>query len=119
MLEVFEPERADDPGRRGRDDRPHQQAEHVAQPVEAELRTEIALDQRGAEQRFTGIAERENDCSRERAVPEEIRHDRCAHGAGSDRPSRGRAERNHGAGGDPRGRPEHRHAVGLGEQEKA
>ncbi len=119
MLEIFERERAADPGRRGRDDRAHQQAEHVAQPVETELRTEIALDQRGAQQRLTGIAERKDDRSRESPVAEEICHHRRTHGAGGDRPSRGRAERDHGAGGNAGGRPEHRNAIGLGQQEQA
>ena len=107
-----------DPGDCSCDDRCPQQPQHVAQPVETERRTKVALDQAGRQQGFPRIAYGEDDGAQEVSIAQEIGHDSRDHCPAHDRPSRMRPKRDQRARGDPGGRPEHGHAVGS-EQGKA
>ena len=55
-MEHGKPKGPANPGDGGRDDRCPYQAEHVAQPVEIERPTEVALDQPSRQQGFPRIA---------------------------------------------------------------
>ena len=117
-MEQGEAQGAADPGDGRCDDRCPKQAQHVAQPVETERRTEVALDQAGRQQGFPRIAQGEDDRAQDVSIAQEIGHDGRDHRPGHDRPSRTRPKSDQRAGGDAGGRPEHGHAVGR-EQGKA
>ena len=111
-MEQSEPEGPPDPGDGGCDDRCPQQAQHLAQPVETERRTEVALDQAGRQQGFPRIAQSEDDGANEVSIAHEIGNDGRDHRPGNDRPSRARPKSDQRACGDACGRPKYGHAVG-------
>ena len=108
-----------DPRDGGREDRCCQQAENVAQPVEAEIRTEVVLNNARCENSLPGIAEGKNDRAPEIPVSQQVGRDGGADRAGHHRQSRGGPKRNQDAGRNPGGGPEHGHAIRFGQQDKA
>src|SRR5215472_8640655 len=76
-----EAERAADAGDGGARDRGAKKSDDVAQAVEAERGAEIALDQRGDDKRFAGVANGKDQSAADVSVAHEIGGDRCRHGA--------------------------------------
>jgi hypothetical protein len=118
-VKPLEPQRPADPRDGGREDCRCQQAQDVAQAVEAETRTEVALDKVCGEQSFTGIAKGEEDSAGGSSVPQKIGRDGCAYRAGRHRQSRTGPKDNKDASGDTGGGPEHGHATRSSQQSKA
>jgi hypothetical protein len=94
-----------------------EQPQHVAQPVETERPTEIALDQTGREERFTRVAYREHDGAPKISIAQEIGNDGPDHRSRRHSPSRTRPESDQRARGHPGRGPEYGHAVRSEERE--
>src|SRR4029077_9029682 len=87
-------------------------------PAQPEIRAEVALNKPGREHGLAGIAQSEKNRAPDIAVAKEICHDRGSHGAENAGPTRAGTERDQGAGGTPRRRPENRNTFGLGQESK-
>ena len=118
-VKVLDPQGPADAGNGGPDDRCRKQSQNVAQSIEAEMRTEVALDEARCDQGFRRVAQREDESAQEVPVAQQIGNDGCDHRAGRHRPSRAGPKSDQDAGGNTRRRPEHGHAVGFGQQSKA
>ena len=67
-VKQLEPQSPTDPRDSTREDRSRQQSQDLAQPVEGETRTKLALDKASRKQRFPSIAQGESDSAREGPV---------------------------------------------------
>ena len=91
----------------------------MTQSIEAEIRTEVALDNGCSENSLPGIAQREDDSAPENPVTQQVGRDGCADRAGYHRQSRSGPKRNQDAGRNTGGGPEYGHAIRFGQQNKA
>ena len=77
----------DDPRSRGADDRRRHQPQHMAQPVEAEIRTEVTFDQPCREQGFPRVTQSEGEGTPDVPIAREIGHEGRDNGPYGHRPS--------------------------------
>ena len=85
--------RTADPRDNRANDRRDEETNHLAQPVERKIHTEIVLDQPGCDQSFGRVAHPQRDAGPERIGNSEMNDDGGADHAGRDRPSRPAPER--------------------------
>ena len=96
-----------------------QEAQHAMQIVELEGLTEPTLDQPSRQQSLRRVAKTGGYRAPEVPVAHQIGGNGCEHDANRHRRAHAPAQCDEDAGGDARSRPEHGHALELGEEMKA
>src|SRR5262245_60752867 len=91
----------------------------MAEPVEREVQTEVALNQPAGQQGFAGVAYSEDKRAHQRAVTHQIGNNRRNSCTDSDRHSCTRSKSDQGASRNSRCGPENGDPVRLGQKEQA